>query len=663
MLPSYGSLPTTVPREHAMISRPSARALRTVLAAAALLAFASSRSHRIVLRAALRASDSGADSLNLRSFSSVEARRRPFRHVVRARVAARDEATLAVRYTPLSATKLPPLWSRSINITAGTAVDVDFALARLRPNTRYRATLFAARRGAAETAWPLGVLTFASAPTGCAAFDNGSLAEDARGSASWDVVLTPWRQPGCADDRLFGDTWEGLLGLDAEGWAVFAHAVDTPGPAQQLSSGDIVMLAGGDFLEFQESILRLAPNGSVVAESGVVGGGLWTGPHGCTCASQCEYFSHEIREVSIDGAKYVLTERTNYGDSPFGAEGMVVDGSLMFPDLFEYQDLWLWDAEGAGDEHWTQLTDLQVDLPIIPRRRFEVPVWYSNSWLNVTCTAADDDDDDGAAAAALANASARQLHLIDDMFGLAGGSRGNSTFLVNDVLHTSSADVRGGALVMTLRQVNAIVALDVATKELLWLVASPGAMHVDGKSLAISDADEMFSPHMVSWLDDDVIAFVDDGTNRRGCTQLGEFWTLLEGEVFNTSACWSRAVVMRVDATAGTATIERQFEWPLIDEGYAPGSEAMSDMAVRDVANSIGGTFWKIPGSEHRFLIGFTDTVNGPGLLWEVDLEDEAIEVVAAMKIASDHEFFYDPGTYRCTPVLSLDGESHTAPV
>ena len=91
--------------------------------------------------------------------------------------------------------------------------------------------------------------------------------------------------------------------------------------------------------------------------------------------------------------------------------------------------------------------------------------------------------------------------------------------------------------------------------------------------------------------------------------------------------------------------------------------EAMSDMAVRDVANSIGGTFWKIPGSEHRFLIGFTDTVNGPGLLWEVDLEDEAIEVVAAMKIASDHEFFYDPGTYRCTPVLSLDGESHTAPV
>ena len=71
-----------------MISRPRARALRTVLAAAALLAFASSRSHRIALRAALRASDSGADSLNLRSFSSVEARRRPFRHVVRARVAA-----------------------------------------------------------------------------------------------------------------------------------------------------------------------------------------------------------------------------------------------------------------------------------------------------------------------------------------------------------------------------------------------------------------------------------------------------------------------------------------------------------------------------------------------------------------------------------------------
>ena len=28
---------------------------------------------------------------------------------------------------------------------------------------------------------------------------------------------------------------------------------------------------------------------------------------------------------------------------------------------------------------------------------------------------------------------------------------------------------------------------------------------------------------------------------------------------------------MRVDATAGTATIEQQFQWPLIDEGYARG--------------------------------------------------------------------------------------------
>ena len=57
------------------------------------------------------------------------------------------------------------------------------------------------------------------------------------------------------------------------------------------------------------------------------------------------------------------------------------------------------------------------------------------------------------------------------------------------------------------------------------------------------------------------------------------------------------------------------------------------------------------------------ETVTADAPTEEACIEDEAIEVVAAMKIASDHEFFYDPGTYRCTPVLSLDGESHTAPV
>ena len=160
----------------------------------------------------------------------------------------------------------------------------------------------------------------------------------------------------------------------------------------------------------------------------------------------------------------------------------------------------------------------------------------NNSWLNVTCTAADDRRR-RRRRRALAAASARQLHLIDDMFGLAGGSRGSSTFLVNDVLH-----VVGGRARRRARDDAAAGERDrrarLRRRSCSGSSRARGAC-VGGKSLAISDADEMFSPHgLVARRRRHCVR--RRGTNRAGA-QLGEFWTLLEGEVFNTSACWTRS--------------------------------------------------------------------------------------------------------------------------
>ena len=120
---------------------------------------------------------------------------------------------------------------------------------------------------------------------------------------------------------------------------------------------------------------------------------------------------------------------------------------------------------------------------------------------------------------------------------------------------------------------------------------------------------------------------------------------------------------MRVDVAAGEAAIESQFEWPIPDAAYASGSEALSEMAVRDVSNVIGGALWQIPGSAH-FLVGFVDTMSGPDLIWEVAFPVSGdVQVYAAMEISGDHGFAGAPGLYRVTPIRSLDGESATSPI
>ena len=661
----YGTI-SPAPAAGASSRRPSPNStlLRAVFAVAALLTLATR-----IIPAGVRAElgfSTFEDVSAVLGFSSTDSPR-AFRHAVRARMRVRagERWAVAVRYAPRSATALPPLWSTVANVSAvrsAAVVEVDFSLARLRPATEYHATLFArrldgglrvARDGAPRAA---GRLDFATAATGCAAFDNGSLALRTAGVASYEVLLTPWRQDDCVADALAGDQWQGLLGLDAEGFAVFAHAVDTPGPAQQLGGGDLVMLAGGAQMLAQDVILRLAPDGTEVARSGPPDG-LWTGPRGCVCASRCVTFSHEAREVAIDGKSYVITELASYSPSPFGAEGVVVDGVRMRPDLLMYENPWVWDGEGDGAEHWTQLVDLAADFAVVPRSRMSEPVAYSNDWLNVTCPGpgASDDDDDPHRSLPTGN-----------------GHRSNSTMLVSDVLHTSSVDVRDGVLAVTMREVNAIAAFSLATRELLWLVASPGTVHVDGKSLALAAEDEFYAPHMISWLDAERFMFLDDGTTRRGCSAEFASWVASVdpsdvrenvSEPFTTSACWSRAVVMRVDVAAGEAAIESQFEWPIPDAAYASGSEALSEMAVRDVSNVIGGALWQIPGSAH-FLVGFVDTMSGPDLIWEVAFPVSGdVQVYAAMEISGDHGFAGAPGLYRVTPIRSLDGESATSPI
>ena len=174
-----------------MISRPSARALRTVLAAA-LLAFASSRSHRIALRAAL----AQATAAPIRSISAASRRSR--------------------RAGDLSSTSCALAWPRATRRRSPCAT-----LHSRRPNCR--------RCGRAPSTSPRAPLSTLTSPSrGCGRTRATARRSSRRGAArrrqrgrwacsrsrarrqaarrstaarspgrarvaSWGVVLTPWR--------------------------------------------------------------------------------------------------------------------------------------------------------------------------------------------------------------------------------------------------------------------------------------------------------------------------------------------------------------------------------------------------------------------------------------------------------------------------------------
>ena len=59
--------------------------------------------------------------------------------------------------------------------------------------------------------------------------------------AVFEVLVSAWVENTC-------DDWEGLVALDAEGYVVWYYNVSNPGPVGQLSSGEIVFIAGGTSL-------------------------------------------------------------------------------------------------------------------------------------------------------------------------------------------------------------------------------------------------------------------------------------------------------------------------------------------------------------------------------------------------------------------------------
>ena len=313
-------------------------------------------------------------------------------------------ARLAVRYAPSggSSSALAPLWSRAVRVAADEGEDallrVEIPLLRLRAAHQYAAELFvsfgdgddegggAARRRATTR--------FATADvTHCTALSNGAVASVTSGF-SYEVLVVPWVEADC-------DEWEGLIGIDAEGYAVWHYSVTLPGPVGQLSSGDLVFVAGGHSLMWQDFALSVDTDTHETLALSEGQAETWEAAGGCSCKSRCVYLSHECRVVTdASGAERVLIERDSYLESPFGADGLKLDGEDVRPDLLHGYafDLWAPSADGSGGT-WSTLADLTSDFRKYPTGgMMNFALHGAAQQIAYSCDASDGakgDDDDG----------------------------------------------------------------------------------------------------------------------------------------------------------------------------------------------------------------------------------------------------------------------------
>ena len=363
----------------------------------------------------------------------------------------------------------------------------------------------------------------------------------------------------------------------------------------------------------------------------------WTGGDGCTCTARCLHLSHECRAVTYGGKQYVLSEQSTFRDSPFGADGLDIDNTTVRPDLLYSYELVLWDANSSGAGAWTTLADLSDEFfDLFPHTMMQFPLAESYEALEV----------DGCSDATSDNVT--------------------RTMRTSNLYHVSSADLLDDLLVITLRNVNAIVAIDLDDGDIEWIIASPGAIAANSsKVLALGGASEaasaspaapqessFYEPHGLKLISKDKFFFIDDGQTRRDC----------RGDDDADADCWSRAIEMTVDTDAGTATITRQFEFPLHDESFSYASSGLANVEKSDAYNFIGGVFWPInPPVNDRYLIAFDSTANGPYYFWEVYFngdDEDSIEVVAELETSDGHGLGME-GQYRATPITSIFGEAH----
>ena len=470
------------------------------------------------------------------------------------------------------------------------------------------------------------------------------------------------------------------VALDAEGWVVWAYALDAPAswdflpPDAATGASSMVALGvlfskewataddGGATRHWNANsmLAQVSPSGALERQH----------VHGCTGAPHnYNQLTHELRVDHTSADKRVLTFATKMGTYPATTlrertSKAVVNRETY--DVFLGMQVAAWHRARGEVEIVHDLCDCaaprslrvgdEAQAPSSLRRppalRWDYAAPTTAQWRPAETT----------------------YTWIDDL-----SCSGNATRTALDYHHASSISVgRDGAMYVALRNLNVVFCLGAGGQGLRWTIAATPQL---SDYTFERDVDKFYTPHSVVELADGRIAMIDDGNSRPGCNHQSGY-----------AGCWSRAVIYELNGKTKVCKLVWQFADPygLNGASQTDGLDAQNttghnvsaadlsrlssiastedfyrkEVETRDLFNWDGGSINRLENG--RLLVAFTSpyssrTFNPEYSMVAYEVDPQGVAVTSIV-VPAGTEQLEKQGAYRFIPWKSALGESASAP-
>ena len=233
----------------------------------------------------------------------------------------------------------------------------------------------------------------------------------------------------------------------------------------------------------------------------------------------------------------------------------------------------------------------------------------------------------------------------------------NGFFLM--LFHISAVSVSPDKelLIITLRNIHTVIAVNITSKELVWQFSS-ALLKTD---FALAEEDKFYDPHdsILTEMDGkERLCLMDEGYFREGC----------EIESLKVDYyCYSRGACYDLDHANGVASRVYSFAYPT----NTFGDTTDLDVSHADIFNDNGGSVVKIPsqlGDETRMLTAFTsvykENFDTHSYAFETDVNANLKSIALLPHIESweTGSSGGSSGMYRILPIITISGEKSSPP-
>lgn len=538
------------------------------------------------------------------------------------------DVDVSVQYEPRHGSgKLPSLWTASETVgVSGDATAYSVRLFRVRANTEYVYRVYARPAGGVAAVAASG--HFFSNPTGWQRFDHGAYAAVSGETPAVEVGAFAVYPSYSAHDQP-KQWFQGLLGVDAEGFVVWMYSLYMLEAWDFLPDSTIALIArsdgsssvltdhgkgtaakstlgaDGEVYEANSQLQKIGPDGELVSQfiQGCADGPL-----------NFNKLSHECRVDKASAGLRVLTTEYAAMTVPNVSVPLKMGPTqtlVEHVDTFATTKVVSWDHEANTVEELYDLNDFFS--PNSAGAFFETTAWNS---VHMTC---------------------------------AGDSARNAI----EFHHVSSISVgRDDNFLVSSRNLDTIWSLKRDGSGLQWTLSSHDAV---GSDFSFErDLDKFYQPHAVVQLDNGNIVMMDDGTDRPGCT------------IMRTGQCFSRAIMYRLDRDAMVARVVWQFEAPDDVTGAYVSPADMESFSQKSAWNEVGGSVYRLENG--HYLVAFSsveaddENPKGAASIYELDTDGNRT-TTSKIDIPTPLTNVGMQNGYRFTPWAAISGESSTNPL